>query len=80
MLLIRMSLVPKMPVGRRIAWDKRDARISRSAIALPRKYARGDSSDGFVMLRWTILPRPASSAALRRTRVFASASSYVTWR
>ena len=40
MLLIRMS-VPKMTVGRKIAWDKRDARISRSTIALPRKYPCG---------------------------------------
>ena len=40
-----------------------------SKIALPRKYSSGESSDGLVMLTWTIRWTPACLAASKRVSV-----------
>src|SRR6266508_956115 len=60
MLLMRMSSRPKITVGRTIAYPRPESRIICSTLALPRKYANGESSAGLVMLTWTIRGTPAS--------------------
>ena len=77
MLFTRMSRGPKISVGRTIAYERPDERTSSSTRALPRKYASGESSEGFVTLSWTMRRTPAALAARRSTRVFATARSNV---
>src|SRR5918995_655645 len=80
MLLIRMSSFPKITVGRTIEYPRPESRIISSTLALPRKYSKGESFDGFVMLTCTIRRTPASLAARMRVSLFATARSKVTSR
>ena len=64
MLLIRMSSMPKITVGRMIAYDNPDLKSSFSRIPFPRKYGRADSAAALTMLRCTNRRTPASAALM----------------
>jgi hypothetical protein len=66
---------PKTTAGRRIAYDTPDSISARSSVALPLKYSSGESSDGLVMLTWTMRWTPACFAASKSFRVFSTASA-----
>ncbi len=73
MLLIRISSPPNSTAGLSIAQESPDSRSSRSSTAFPRKYSKGEFSEGFVMLTCTTRGTPAARAAINKTRVFSTA-------
>ena len=50
MYLRRISSLPKMIAGLRIAYERPDSLTARSTSALPRKYGSGESTEALVML------------------------------
>ena len=80
MLLMRIPSPPNRTAGRRIACEMPEVASNFSHWALPLKYGKGESSDGLVMLTWTIRRMPAALAAAKRIFVFWTAWSNFIWR